>query len=132
RRLHTATAGVPALGLLDRTAVPAPVRDALAVDPEPLVLCHNDLVPDNLVDDGSTVTLIDFEYAGAGEPSAELAGLAVGAGFDDARVAALVELYDGGPSPDRLARVRHWQVVVRRLWSDWARDHGHPQWILDG
>ncbi|HJQ04182.1 MAG TPA: phosphotransferase [Nocardioides sp.] len=131
RRLHEVAADVPELGLLARTTVPEDVAAALAEDPEPLVLCHNDLVPDNLVDDGTTVTLIDFEYAGRAEPSAELAGLAVGAGFDDERVALLVRLYDGVPAPDRLGRVRLWQVVVRRLWSDWARANGHPQWVLD-
>lgn len=131
RRLHSVEADVAALDLLDRTTVPGEIAASLAADPEPLVLCHNDLVPSNLIDDGEQVRLIDFEYAGMGEPAAELAGLAVGAGFDDERVTTLVALYYGGPAPDRLERVRRWQVVVRRLWSDWARERGHPQWVLD-
>ncbi|GAB4003638.1 phosphotransferase [Nocardioides ultimimeridianus] len=131
RRLHAVEVDVPALDLLGRTTVPAEIASSLIAHPEPLVLCHNDLVPDNLVDDGEQVRLIDFEYAGLGEPAAELAGLAVGAGFDDERVTALTELYYGGPAPDSLERVRQWQVVVRRLWSDWARERGHPQWVLD-
>lgn len=128
RRLHTATAPVPPLDLLTLVDVPPATAEALSRDREPLVLCHNDLVPANLIDDGQRVALIDFEYAGLGEPSQELAGLAVGAGLDAER---LVELYDGAPSPRRVERVRQWQVVVRRLWSDWARTHGHPQWIVD-
>lgn len=131
RLLHSARAVVPPLDLLARTEVPHDVAAALGQDPEPLVLCHNDLVPSNLVDDGHRVALIDFEYAGLAEPSAELAGLAVGAAFDDERVALLAEMYYGSTSPHLVARVRHWQVVVRRLWSDWARDRGHEQWVLD-
>jgi thiamine kinase-like enzyme len=130
-RLHTARADLPRLDLLALADVPDAVADALAQGPEPLVLCHNDLVPANLVDDGERVTLIDFEYAGLGEPSLELAGLAVGAGFDRDRVTRLVELYDGTVSPRRLERVRHWQVVTGVVWARWADARGHAAWARD-
>lgn len=130
-RLHAARADVPSLELLALAEVPGSVRQSLVRDPEPLVLCHNDLVPSNLIDDGQRIALIDFEYAGLGEPSAELAGLAVGAGFDAERVATLTRLYYGSASAHLLARVQQWQVVVRRIWSDWARERGHAQWVLD-
>ena len=32
------------------------------------VLCHNDMMPANLIDDGGRLWLLDWEYAGAGHP----------------------------------------------------------------
>jgi thiamine kinase-like enzyme len=83
------------------------------------------------VDDGESIRLIDFEYAGLAEPAAELAGLAVGADLDESRVALMTRLYYGSAAPHLVSRVRSWQVVVRLIWSDWARERGHSEWVLD-
>ncbi|MEO1995042.1 MAG: choline/ethanolamine kinase family protein [Planctomycetaceae bacterium] len=39
-------------------------------------LCHNDLLPANVVDDGKRLWLIDWEYAGIGNPLFDVAGVA--------------------------------------------------------
>ena len=61
---------------------------------------HNDLLPANLIDDGTRLWLIDFEYAGFNTAMFDLAGLASNAGFDAAQSAALLEAYFGHPPTD--------------------------------
>jgi thiamine kinase-like enzyme len=42
----------------------------------PTAFCHNDLVMANILGDGATARLIDFEYAGRAAPLLDLANLA--------------------------------------------------------
>jgi len=67
--------------------------------PLPIIFGHNDLLPANLIDDGSRLWLIDFEYAGFNTAMFDLAGLASNAGMDTHETAALVAEYLGHP-PD--------------------------------
>lgn len=101
--------------------VAAAIERALGVA-EP-VLCHNDLLPGNILDasgegDGPAASpglwIVDWEYAGMGDPAFDLGNLSVNNGFaleDDRR---LVEAYFGAPDDRRLARVR-----LMRAASDW-------------
>ncbi len=61
--------------------------------PLPIVFGHNDLLPGNLIDDGSRLWLIDFEYGGFSTAMFDLAGLASNAGFDEEQSAMLLALY---------------------------------------
>jgi thiamine kinase-like enzyme len=74
--------------------------------PLPIVFGHNDLLPANILDDGSRLWLIDFEYAGFGTAMFDLAGLASNAGFDKAQSDALTEAYFGSP-PTHDIRASH-------------------------
>jgi thiamine kinase len=56
-------------------------------------LCHNDVHALNIVDDG-TLRLIDWEYAGLGEPYFDLASICVYHTFDRARRQHLLSCYD--------------------------------------
>ncbi|MBX9791707.1 MAG: phosphotransferase [Pirellulales bacterium] len=47
-------------------------------------LCHNDLLPANLIDDGRQTWIVDWELAGVGHPMFDLGGLASNAGLDAA------------------------------------------------
>jgi thiamine kinase-like enzyme len=71
-----------------------------------IVLGHNDLLPANIIDDGTRLWLIDFEYAGLSTPMFDLAGLASNAGFDAAQSEALVSAYFGR-APDGELRASH-------------------------
>ncbi len=62
------------------------------------VLCHNDLVAANVLDDGR-LWLVDFEYAVSGSPVLDLAGVAGMNDYDDARRRRLIEAYFGGAEP---------------------------------
>src|SRR5690606_3377853 len=76
-----------------------------------IVVCHNDLVPSNILDDGR-LRLVDFEYAVLAAPVLDLAGLAALNGFDAGARQRLVEAYYcGSPAPftpielDRVVRM---------------------------
>jgi len=58
----------------------------------PTVLCHNDLVAENILDDGA-LTLIDFEYAVCAQPIVDLASLAAMNDFGAAERRQLLEAY---------------------------------------
>jgi thiamine kinase-like enzyme len=80
---------------------------------EPLCLCHNDLLPSNLIDDGATIRLIDWEYAGTGDRFFDLGNLAVNLQLGPKQEAVLLEAYCGEARADDLRRLR-----LMRLASD--------------
>lgn len=95
-------------------------RAALAVHPEPLVSCHNDLLPANLLDDGERVRIIDYEYAGLNEPSFELGNLIQEARLTPDHLAELVAAYAGRPDPARAARAAVFGTVAAYTWTLWG------------
>lgn len=70
------------------------------------VLCHNDLLPANLLDDGDRLWIVDWEYAGMGDEFFDLANLAVNNGLDEHEDAELIEAYLGHCEEPDLARLR--------------------------
>ena len=49
--------------------------------PRPLAPCHNDLLPANFIHDGARLWLVDWEYAGMGDPAFDFANFAVNNGL---------------------------------------------------
>jgi thiamine kinase-like enzyme len=80
---------------------------------EPLCPCHNDLLPANLIDDGCSVRIIDWEYGGMGDRFFDLGNLAVNNEFEERHELLLLELYFGEVRADHLRRLR-----LMRLASD--------------
>jgi thiamine kinase-like enzyme len=80
---------------------------------EPLCPCHNDLLATNLIDDGSAVRIIDWEYAGMGDRWFDLGNLAANNEFDGVQERTLLELYFGEARAEDLYRLR-----LMRLASD--------------
>jgi thiamine kinase-like enzyme len=70
----------------------------------PIVFGHNDLLPGNLIDDGTRLWLIDWEYAGFGSALFDLANLAANGGFGEGGDTALLEAYFERPVGDELQR----------------------------
>lgn len=68
----------PTLAALD---LPRELLDRLAAF-KARALVHGDLHPSNILHDGRRVWLVDWEYAGLGEPASDLASLSVNAGVD--------------------------------------------------
>lgn len=86
------------------------------------VLCHNDLLPANILDDGHSVLLVDWEYAGIGHPLFDLAGVSANSGFDDSLDALFLAFYRSTTDvcPRDLAELRilkTMSLLREALWS---------------
>lgn len=77
-----------------------------ALPPFAARLCHNDLLPANLLDDGERLWIIDWEYAGMGDPFFDLGNLSAMNGFGIEEDIELVTAYLGHCEEGHLARVR--------------------------
>jgi aminoglycoside phosphotransferase (APT) family kinase protein len=65
-------------------------------------LCHNDLLAENILDTGAgELLLIDWEYAGVGDPWFDLAVVVAHHGLPGEAAAHLLAAYLDGPVPDR-------------------------------
>lgn len=85
------------------------------------VLCHNDLLPANLVDDGRVIRVLDWEYAAMGDSFFDLANLAANAELGaDAEARLLAAYFAGTWPPDALRRLRLMRVVSDLREATWA------------
>jgi thiamine kinase-like enzyme len=69
-------------------------------------LCHNDMLPANVLDDGERVWIVDWEYAGMGHPLFDLAGISANCGFSDDEDAEFLTSYRGEFRPRDLYELR--------------------------
>jgi amino acid transporter/thiamine kinase-like enzyme len=96
----------PAVELADRLEAAA----GPAADPR---LCHNDLLLGNFIAVGDGVRVLDWEYAGLGDPMFDLGNFAAHAQLDEAGERALLLAYRGEVTDADLRRLR-----LMRLASD--------------
>jgi thiamine kinase-like enzyme len=82
-------------------------------DPRP---CHNDLLPANFVHDGERLRLVDWEYAGMGDPYFDLANFAVNNELDADGEAELLAAYGGGDA-DALVLMRFMSDFREAMWG---------------
>jgi thiamine kinase-like enzyme len=61
----------------------------------PLVPCHNDLLNANFIDDGKRLRIVDWEYAGMGDPFFDLANFAINHELDGGQRRELLAAYRG-------------------------------------
>jgi thiamine kinase-like enzyme len=84
------------------------------------VLCHNDLLPANLIDDGRRLWLVDWEYAGIGHPLFDLANLSANAALGDDQELDLLTAYRGQVDPRDLDELRIFRAVSLLREALWA------------
>jgi thiamine kinase-like enzyme len=85
---------------------------AMLANPVELRPCHNDLLNANFIDDGTRIRIVDWEYAGMGDPFFDLGNFSVNHELTPDEDRWLLEAYDGGVArPDRLARLLLMRVV---------------------
>jgi thiamine kinase-like enzyme len=79
--------------------------------------CHNDLLNANFLDDGEKIRIVDWEYAGMGDPFFDLANFSVnnGLGEDDDRT--LLEAYGAAAELDRLTAMRFMSDFREAMWG---------------
>ena len=91
-----------------------------------LVIGHNDLLAANILDDGTRLWLIDWEYGGFNTPLFDLAGLAGNNGYGEAQEAEMLERYFAAPAST------HWRayqamkctsLMRETLWSMTSEIH---------
>jgi thiamine kinase-like enzyme len=93
------------------SAVGRRIEGALLAAPIELRPCHNDLLNANFIDDGARIRIIDWEYAGMGDPFFDLGNFSINHELTDAEDRILLEAYDGRVQPARLARLTLMRVV---------------------
>jgi thiamine kinase-like enzyme len=75
--------------------------------------CHNDLLNANFIDDGVRIRIVDWEYAGMGDPFFDLGNFSVNHDLTPGEDAEVLRAYEGEARPDRLAR-----LILMRIMSD--------------
>ena len=82
----------------------------LAADIEPRP-CHNDLLNANFIDDGERIRIVDWEYAGMGDPFFDLGNFSINHELEPDADEVLLQAYDGDVRASRLARLTLMRVV---------------------
>jgi len=84
---------------------------ACLADPVELRPCHNDLLNANFIDDGARVRIVDWEYAGMGDPYFDLGNFSINHELTADADEALLRAYLGSVPVERLARLTLMRVV---------------------
>lgn len=94
------------------SAVGRRIELAMLTNPVELRPCHNDLLNGNFIDDGRRIRIVDWEYAGMGDPYFDLGNFSVNHGLTPAEDRLVLEAYNAGPArPDQLGRLALMRVV---------------------
>ena len=97
------------------------IEQAMKRDAPPPAACHNDLLSENFILDGSgTMWVIDWEYGGMTDPYFDLGDFLVEHPFTDEEERFVVDRYCGGADDHRFARVMLHKLVADLWWSIWA------------
>jgi len=97
------------------------VRQLLEAICIPLTPCHNDPWPENFVEVGRRIYLIDWEYSGMNDPMWDLGNLSVEAGFRGEQDRVMMEAYCGGFVPPRLYdRMVLYKATGGYFWALWS------------
>src|SRR6266545_4571649 len=94
-------------------AVGRRIELSLLTNPIELCPCHNDLLNANFIDDGQRIRIVDWEYAGMGDPFFDLGNFSTNHELTPDEEMILQAAYDQSeaPSPARLARLKLMRVV---------------------
>jgi thiamine kinase-like enzyme len=86
----------------------------------PAVSCHNDLLCENFIDDGTTLRIVDYELSGNNDPCFDLGNTAQEAEFDQDLRTALCEAYFGRVDTKQLARMNLFALMSDVGWTLWG------------
>jgi thiamine kinase-like enzyme len=82
-----------------------------ALPDEAPVLCHNDLLNANFIDDGATIRIVDWEYAGMGDRFFDFGNFAVNHQLSEIDEARFLAAYFGRATPAQQARLRLMRIM---------------------
>jgi thiamine kinase-like enzyme len=89
------------------------IERAFATNPVPEATCHNDLLNANFLRDGDHVWIVDYEYAGMGDPFFDLGNLSINNGLGTEAQETLLRLYLGD-----IRDVHRARLGLMRMMSD--------------
>jgi thiamine kinase-like enzyme len=93
-------------------AIARRIEFAFLTAPRELRPCHNDLLNANFIDDGSRIRIVDWEYAGMGDPFFDLGNFSINHELDAEADWLLLAAYAGeASSPALLARITLMRVL---------------------
>lgn len=95
------------------------IEKALGSQSSTKVPCHNDLLAANFIKDSEKIWVIDWEYAGMGNPYFDLANFAVNQSLSDDEIKQFIELY-GTEDSDAFERVKLMQVASDLREASWG------------
>lgn len=93
------------------TEVARRIEAAFLRSPLEIRPCHNDLLNANFIDDGERIRIVDWEYAGLGDPFFDLGNFSVNHGLNPDEDVVLLEAYEGPVRGARLARLELMRIV---------------------
>lgn len=97
------------------------IEAAFLKDPYVPRPCHNDLLNENFLDDGTLrVRILDWEYAGMGDVAFDLANFAVHHQLSDGQERFLLEQYYGETTPRRFARHKLMRIASDMREAMWG------------
>jgi thiamine kinase-like enzyme len=82
----------------------------------PRVTCHNDLLAANFIDDGTRTWIVDWEYAGMGDPYFDLANFVVNNELDARATGSFLEAY-GADDHGALTLMRFMSDFREAMWG---------------
>jgi thiamine kinase-like enzyme len=92
-------------------AVAGRIEEAFAAAPAPFTTCHNDLLNANFLLEGDHTWIVDYEYAGMGDPFFDLGNLSINNGLDDDAQTLLLRTYFGDARDVHRARLALMRIV---------------------
>jgi thiamine kinase-like enzyme len=104
----------------ERLTLVAEIERAVRVGALPSVSCHNDLLCENFIDDGTCLRIVDYELSGNNDACFDLGNTAQEASFDDELRAVLCEAYFGRPDSQQLARMNLFALMSDVGWTLWG------------
>jgi thiamine kinase-like enzyme len=117
----SARGGIAPAGYEEAVLTARRIRDVLPlIDARP---CHNDLLAGNVIrcSENGRLMIVDWEYAGMGDPRFDLGNLSVNNEFDEATDDRLLHAYYGEPPSDaRRAALKLMRVLSDAREGAWA------------
>ncbi len=96
------------------------IEGVFSLAPNPLVLCHNDLLPGNLLFNNERVWLLDYEYAGMNSAYFDLANLSINFGLSAGAERLLLQQYFGEATSADAASLSLMKVMSEFREGMWA------------
>jgi thiamine kinase-like enzyme len=113
--------GTPPAAYMEAVLIAARIESVMPLaDPRP---CHNDLLGGNVIraQDGGRLMIVDWEYAGMGDPRFDLGNLSVNNDFDEAADERLLTAYHGGrPSDGERAGLKLMRILSDAREAAWG------------